>query len=262
MISGNLKEKDDDIPWLGRNSDAPYIAFGDDTSFNEILLYAFIVVERASFKDIEDQLLTLKKMLCIPAAIPIHTKDFLNGYKRRKLGIENLNVGKMIDEIIDVINKSSCCVIYNFLAVPKGGKIYPDDFKINDKKIHSEHKAILHQIASSCFCPFLKLQGKHLTLKDFEVFISQDKTKVKTVGTKKRQAQYLSETRIPTTSPIQKGSYARLKPHYVLTNKYLFCQIADVIAYVLSHALSKKCKNSNFKKQLKKIKHLYIAPAG
>lgn len=262
MISGNLKEKDDDIVWLGQDPNAPFLAYGDDTKFGEILLYAFLIVERSFALELDKQLLELKEKLSIPGEAPIHTKDFLNGFKRQKLGIEHLNVAEMIDGIIHLINRGRCCIFYNYLRTPKNGRIYPENLEIGGKQIHGDHKAIVHQLAASCFLPFVKLRGRYVTLKDMEVFVSQETTKTKTVGSQKRQAQFLSEMRIPTTFPIQKGCYARLKPHYIPTNQSLFCQIADVIAYVLAHALSKKCKNDNYKKQMGRIAHLYKSPAG
>lgn len=262
MAISNISREDDDLEWLGNDSTAPLIAFGDDTCFSEVLLYAFLIVERKEYENIEQQIECLKDSLKIPAAVQIHTKDFLNGHKRKKLGIERLNVAKMIDEIIDRINETSCIILYNYQLVPKAGNVYPDDLEIQGEKIHGDRKALAHILASSCFCPFIQYNGEYLTLRHFEVYVSQDKTKVKTVGNRKRQAQFLSELRIPTTFPVQKGCYARLKPHYVPTDQFLLCQIADVYAYVLSHALSKNCKNPNFKKQMRRIKNIYRAPAG
>lgn len=262
MLNGNVKENDDDIMWLGRKTDAPYCAYGDDAKYEDILLYAFLVIERTSINNFEHRILQLKEKLEIPEDLDIHTKDFFNGYKREKWGIDHLNVSNMINEIIAIINTSKCAIFYNFSMVPEDGKIYPDSLEIAGKKIHGEHKAIVHQIGASCFVPFVQLNGKFITLKDIEVFVSQETTRVKTVGASERQAQYMSEMRIPTTYPVQSGHYARLKPHYVFTRDHICCQIADVIAYVFSHALSKKCKNPLFRKQMRNVQHKYRAPAG
>ena len=261
MIRGSQKEEDD-IPWLGRNSSAPYCAYGDDTKYEDILLYAFIIIDRAYLSDLENEFQKVKSNFNIPDNTEIHIKDFLNKHQRKKLNLEDLNVPKFIDSIIEVINNGKCAVIFNFTQIPEDGNILPKNLEISGEKIHGDHRSLIHMLGASCFVPFLLLDGKYLTLKDMEVFVSQESTKVKTIGNSRRQAQYLSEMMIPTTKPIQKGSYARLKPHYVLTRDNMFCQIADVIAYVLSHALSAKCKDMVYKKQYKSIKYVYQAPAG
>lgn len=261
MIRGNQKEEDD-IPWLGRNSSAPYCAYGDDSKYEDILLYAFLIIDRTCLSHLENEFQKIKSNFNIPDDIEIHIKKFLNEHQRKKLNLEDLNVSEFIDSIIEVINNGKCAVIFNFTQIPEDRDIIPENLEISGEKIHGDHKSLIHMLGASCFLPFLQVDKKYLTLKDMEVFISQDATKVKTIGNSRRQAQYLSEMRIPTTKPIQKGSYARLKPHYILTRDNIFCQIADVIAYVLSHSLSAKCKDMVYKKQHENIKHVYQPPAG
>lgn len=261
MISGDIKEKDD-IPWLGNKSNTPYCAYGDDTKYKEILLYAFIALQREKTQELETDILNIKNEFNIPADVTIHIKDFFNGHKREKLNINHLNVSALIDAIIDSLNKHNACVLFNYLKIPKNNKIYPDEFEIQGQKIHGDPKALAHQLGASCFVPFLNLNNKILNLQDFEVFVSSETTKVKVVGTQKRKAQYLFEMRIPLTNPAKGGNYARLKPHYINTNENTLLQVADVVAYVISHALSKKCSNTTFKKQMKKIQFIFKAPAG
>jgi hypothetical protein len=153
-------------------------------------------------------------------------------------------------------------VFFNSTIIPPGGKLYPDDLEIGGQKIHEEHKAILHQLASSCFVPFLQLSGKHLSAHDFEIFVSQDQTRVRTVGRHRRQAQNMAKMLMPTTNPITPGSYVRLSPHFVLNQKFVLCQVADCASYCLSHSLSMTCKNPMFASLVQKLRHVYRAPAG
>lgn len=251
-----------DFPKAGRSSDAPYCAFGDDSAFSNVLVYSFVVVARERRTALEEEISIAKSTAGIPDQIPIHLNRFFNEHTRRKDEIESVDIPQFLNRIIDVMNEIGTAVFYNFAIIPPSGSFYPDDFEIGGQKIHEDHKSTLHQMAASCFVPFVEINDKLLSAKDFEVYVSQDSTKVRTVGKQRRQAHNMAKVAIPTTNPIVPGSYVRLSPYFVLNRDFVLCQLADCISYCLSHSYSVNCKNPLFSSLLGRLPALYRAPAG
>ena len=121
---------DTKIPHVGKNSNAPYIAFGDDSAYEEILLYGFFVCRRNKKKLIKKEILKLKKKFGIPNKVPIHLRNLLNGHYRKKHNVSKLDKSRQplfFEQIVRILNKNSCLVRYCHTIIPDSGKILPEN---------------------------------------------------------------------------------------------------------------------------------------
>lgn len=242
---------------IGQNPYSPYVAYGDDSVYEEILLYGFVICKRHQVSTIERAILNLKKEFGIPHNIPIHMKNLLSGQYRRKHGISGLDrkeQAAFFRKVIDIINKNKCVVRYSFAKIPESGKLLPEASSDGKIQFTEDHKAFVHQMAGACFFPYVERGKIIFTLHDFEIFLSQDSTKTKAMScAPNKQAHFWSEVLVPLTHPPRLGSYARVKPKIQLMKDNIFLQLADIVVYILSHSLSEKGEQI-FKYQANRIK--------
>ena len=239
------------ITEAGQNSKSSFIAYGDDSAYEEILIYGFVICERSQASKLEKEVINIKKEFGIPDKIPIHMKSLLSGQYRKKNNISNFGRSQQslfFEKVVNILNKNRCIVRYCYTVVPDSGKIFPKDSPDEEIPLIENHKATIHQMAAACFTPYIENGRLIFTAKDFEVFLSHDSTKVKfSPKSPRKQAHFLSELLIPTTNPPKPGTYIRLKPNIQLMKKNILLQFTDVVVYILSHALSKNCKEDIFR---------------
>lgn len=248
------------FPEIGKDTSAHYIAYGDDSSYEEILLYGFVICRRENIFRLEKDILFLKREFGIPNDIPIHMRKLLSGDYRKKYGITKLDRIRQpifFRKIVNIVNKNNCITRFCYTVIPESGKLLKEAGEMDVVRFVENHKAIIHQMAAACFCPYIENNTVVLSPNDFEVYISEDKTKIKYAeGMPKRQAHYLAEALIPITNPVQPGEFYRLRPNIQSMKGNLYLQFADAVVYMLTHALSKKCTEDSFSYQLSRIKYL------
>jgi len=246
------------ITEAGQNSNSPFIAYGDDSAYEEILIYGFIICKRSQASKLENEIINIKKEFEIPDKIPIHMKSLLSGQYRKKKNISNFGRSRQplfFRKVVNILNKNRCIVRYCYTVIPDSGKIFPKDSPDEKIPLIENHKATVHQMASACFTPYVEHGKLVFTAKDFEVFLSHDSTKVKfSPISPRKQAHFLSELLIPTTNPPRPGTYIRLRPNIQLMKNNIFLQFADAVVYMLAHALSKNCKEDIFRYHANRIK--------
>ena len=242
----------------GNDPNSPYVAFGDDSEYEDVLLYAYIICPRQKLPNLERGIYQLKKEFDIPQNVPIHLRNLLSGQYRAKHNITNFNQTRQAvfyRKAINLLNRTKCFARFTYTLIPESGRLLPENNPTDQIQIVEDRKVILHQMAAACLIPYSENGIQLFSVTDFEVFISKDKTKVKLEKSgRRRQAHFMSEALIPTSHPPRQDSYARLKPVFEESKDNIFLQFADVLVYILAHAHSKKNEHKVFKYQASRIK--------
>jgi len=237
---------------IGRNPKAPFCAFGDDSAYKDVLAYAYVVFHRKNIFKAKNYLKDIKQKFNIPVNVPIHCRILFNGNQRQKASLGHLtldSVKHLISQLIEKMNQVPCLLRYAYCILPESGEIF---LKVIDKEqniVHDEPKGVLGILSQACFFP-IKNQPYVPGAELCEIFTSRDKTKIKFIGKQRRRADSYSSG-LSIERPQNKG---RVR---ITTNvsEHELQQIADVYAYICSHAISSKCTDSFFKEQLNKVKY-------
>ncbi|OGT33657.1 MAG: hypothetical protein A3C44_00765 [Gammaproteobacteria bacterium RIFCSPHIGHO2_02_FULL_39_13] len=235
---------------VGRNTDAKYIAFGDDSSCGNILLYAFLIIERTNTQSIEGKVVTLKERYKIPDSTPLHCKELLSGQYRKKHKIDHLapdDIRKIFTGVFDILNEASACVRYSHCDLQSG----LDNLGVNDKKntIEFQHvsgktidfplskvtedfkKLFLNILPSLCWqIP----SAEFPSVENCYIVASADTTIIKPFGKPGQRADNLNFGYSDINLPA--NTLSRLSPEIAKTNDHIMLQLADIVAYIFSHS--------------------------
>lgn len=237
---------------IGQNPKARFCAFGDDSEYNGVLAYAYAVFHTKNISKAKKVLNSIKKKYRIPVDTPIHCRILFSGDQRKKANLDHISPEKVklfIAHIVDEMNKLPCLLRYSYCILPKSGEIFLKVFDEDSKIVHDEPKGVLGILSQACFLP-IKNQPYVPGAEQCEIFPSRDKTKIKFFGKRRRRADTYS-----SGLTIEKiGSRDRVRISFNVSEHELH-QIADVYAYICSHALSEECKDNFFKKQLDKVEY-------
>lgn len=243
---------------VGRNPKARFCAFGDDSAYKDVLAYAYAIFHRKNIIKAENELNDIKSKFNIPLNVPIHCRILFSGNQRQKANLGHLTLDRvksLISQLIDRMNQVPCLLRYAYCILPESGEIF---LKVNDKEqniVQDEPKGVLGILSQTCFLP-LKNQPYVPGAELCEIFASMDKTKIKFIGKRRRRADSYSSG-LSIESPQNNGR-VRITPN---VGDHQLQQIADVYAYICSHALSSKCTDNFFEKQLNKVKYFTRAIA-
>ena len=167
----------------GKNNVAPFCAFGDDSAYKNILVYAYAIFHRRNVSKAKKIITKLKKKYMIPKKLPIHCRIMFSGDQRRKKGLGHISivrVKQLVSQIIDEMNDVPCLLRYAYCEVPETGKIFLDVIDKEEKKVHDEPKGILSLLSGSCFTPRKEVQAPGI--EQCEIFASEDNTKIRFLG--------------------------------------------------------------------------------
>jgi hypothetical protein len=233
---------------VGDNPNAPFCAYGDDSKYKVILVYAYATFNRVHVERAIRRFNQAKRFYNIPESVQVHCRQLFSGKQRDKLSLGHLNTGNIkifISRVIEKMNTTPCLVKYGFCNLDEHvtyDEMYPDDTEMH---MSDDPKAILGLLANVCFLPN---QGLHA--EDFEIFNSKDSTKIPFTNHKRIQA---GRIRIGGNQYTRDEKPSKLAPHSLEIDHPLQ-QVADIYAYTIAHALSKNCNDSFFKEQFGKIK--------
>ena len=237
---------------VGQNLKAPFCAFGDDSAYKDVLAYAYAVFHRKNISKAKKALNDIKKKFHIPLNVPLHCRILFSGNQRKKANLDHLildRVKLLISQLIDQMNQVPCLLRYAYCILPESGEIFLKVIDEDHKIVHDEPKGVLGILSQACFLP-IKNQPYVPGAELCEIFASSDKTKIKFIGKQRRRADSYSSG-LSIEGPENKGR-ARITPN---VGEHELQQIADVYAYICSHALSSECKDNFFKSQLDKVKY-------
>ena len=237
---------------FGQNIDAPFCAFGDDSHYKDILVYAYAIFRRSNIPKAKKVLRKAKKNFGIPKFLPIHCRILFSGDQRRKVGLGLISIVRVKDFVsylIKEMNNVPCLLRYAHCKVPDDGRVFLDVLDVEEKRVRDEPKGILGILSGGCFTPnndAIQAPGIELC----EIFASEDSTKIRFIGKGRRRADsYLSTMAFEDKKTKLKK---HLRPHI---KEHVLQQMADVYAYICSHALSEQCEDDFFKEQLANIKY-------
>jgi len=242
---------------VGSSTSARYLAVGDDSVFNGAIVYGFAIFRRTRLKRLVQGVKDVKQRFGIPADIDIHCKDFRLACSRSKLGIEHLSdvdVENVYRNVVTLINNCDVLVKYGLAYEDKVRGFWSEgtitleggDSPV-EVPVRYDPKGILGVLAQTCFAS-APGAGHGPSVEELEIFIAPDSTKVKFLGGA-RQAHNWARG----FSDMGTGIVHEVTPNIGGCAKELF-EIADVIAYMCSHAAHGKAAQPFFYGLLSSVK--------
>ncbi len=247
---------------VGDDPNAPCIAYGDDSCYEEILTYAFAIIHRVNLENTESAIERIKKDYHIPHNTPLHCRILFNLAARQNnnLGyLDDEDVKKMIIDIISVVN-DACLLRYAYFSAPLNfdfdntvmtpfqsavGSIPPSI------PIKYDRKGILGLLMQACFA--VPSDGKKGPTPDkCQIIASEDYTKINFIGSRRSRADNCFKGSSDIGAPP--GYVFKLNPVILKSSSAILFQVADIFSYICSHALSKKCSDDFFNYALSQIR--------
>ena len=242
---------------VGADSSAHYVAVGDDSVFNGAIVYGFAVFRRTRLKGLVRGVKDIKQRFRIPDDVDIHCKDFRHEYSRSKLGIQHLSdtdVESVYRNVVTLLNQSDVLVKYGLAYEDKVRGVWDEGVMVLEGggstvevPVRYDPKGILGLLAQTCFSS-APGSGHGPSAEELEIFIAPDSTKVKFLGNA-RQAHNWARG----FSDMGTGAVLEVIPNVGGCPKGLF-EIADVIAYMCSHAAHGKAEQPFFHELLASVK--------
>ncbi|TWC50155.1 hypothetical protein FBY04_12048 [Pseudomonas sp. SJZ080] len=230
---------------VGADSGARYMAFGDDSQYEGVLVFAFIIFKRTRLKSILREFEEVRKRFKFPEGVGIHCRELFSGQRRDKLGLSHLSredITSILTNLITIINRNEAGLRFAYALEDKVKHMFdeplmfesPDGGPNIQMPAKYDPKGVLGTLAQACFV--VRPDGAHgPQAKDCQIHIAPDTTPVKFLGERKRQAHFLTSGfndvhpepgRVYSVEPlIGDGGYPQL------------LQIADVLAYICAHAM-------------------------
>lgn len=239
---------------IGQSAAAPFCAFGDDSQYDGVLSYGFVIVKRMDVPRLLRRLLLVKEKFKIPAGVPIHCKVLMHGSEREKAGLAHLNASAaraVIGHVVHEIERVGCMVRYAVSAMPQPAQPMPSQVAgALPLNLPHEPKGILGVLAQACFA--VAPDGSQGPLPaDCEIVIAEDRTQVKFGSVKRSQAHYLASGFSDIAAAP--GEVFRIEPRIATTTEEPLLQIADIVAYASSHSRSADPAHAFFTEQLNRI---------
>lgn len=230
MVVSNL------IP-IGSNPTTRFCLYGDESRFQSSLVYAFAVFYREHLDSAYAVLADVRREFRIPSTTPIHCRVFYNSDARRKHGVGHLDQVAVDGLVTDLVER--------MLAVPAACRFAWTALPVRDPLVDSsdptwvlpnEPKGVMGLLMQACFA--VAPDGSEgPSASESEIFISADPTKIRFLGDRKYQAHrgYRGFSDVDS----QSGQVFDIQPHVVPADRWdeqPLLQVADVFAYICSHA--------------------------
>lgn len=207
--------------------------YGDESHFNEIVTYAFIIIPQKNRQLIESSVSKIKKRYGVDEGAKIHCRELFNKYARSKTQFSEFTdekVLKFLDEIM----------IHSFMAGARGLVGYLDTRKAPDALLFDSAapaKPLILDLGNLktkmhlCFQAAIGPLTHIFPPARIESFIDGDRTKIPYLN-QKRQVDNLR-----SFFPIEHNN-ERFLPEPVHGFKPLFLDLADVLAYAAARGLA------------------------
>ena len=232
----------------------PYCAYGDESKYKDLVVYAFVVFPREKVKEAEGHLNFYRKQYNFPPDEPIHCSVLLHESSRAKKGLSHLShndVRDLIRKILFRMKKLNAFCRFAYFKHNNEQKYLVEEFQWNSSNgeetqdkcppLKNDPKLIQMFLRNICLTPAPNIPPGHL----WECFISEEKTLIEGIGGKKHRAHsgnFFSDIHAPESSVFQFAPNV-LKDHPLL-------QVADICAYMCSHASVDMSGNDFFTKEL------------
>jgi hypothetical protein len=254
---------------VGRDPNSKYVAFGDDCHFNDICGYAYVVVKRSRIPLVLREINKIKDGFRIPYATAIHCRELIHPDARRKAGLDHIDDAQAQSIVIKcllLLNNVGAHVRFASGSFNAYEAAMGDSITMRNQAgeieavlpVHASPKALLSTLAQVSLmvpAPDRKFAHAH----EWELVISQDATKIKSLGDGKRQVHNLMSGGFSSIGAPE-GQFHQFTPHISTEAVHPLLQLADVAAYSLSHALDPSEKSRFWRTQLPTIRLLHRIP--
>jgi hypothetical protein len=255
---------------VGADKAAQYLAFGDDSQFGDYLAFAFVIVRRDHLRYAEERLSGLKRYYKIPNDVPLHCRVLFNEHQRNKAGLSHLSSDDarvIISKSVSLINRVPLILRYadDTLSRVTGslGKEVEFTHHTDGSKFKApvtpDPKAWLGVLMQSCFMVPANGSGGP-TAAQCEIYVAEDSTKVGFIGPNRQRADrmYVGYSDIGAPS----GGVFQLQPTIIQADVAPMLQLADVAAYMCSHAFEVSSDKNFFRDQLRRVEYWWKAGQG
>jgi Protein of unknown function (DUF3800) len=248
---------------VGSSPEANYLAFGDDSQSGDTLVYAFVIARRTRIRAVEARITALKDRFKIPKHTTLHCRILFSGHQRQKAGLGHLtpeDVQSIVARSITIMNQSSVLVRYPIADLVEFGDSLSNEIEMQHESdgstiklpVQLDPKGILGMLMQSCFA--VPLDGSHgPSASDCRIFVSEDSTKVEFIGERRRRADALYSGYSDVGAPP--GNVFQLQPSVVKADSEPILQLADIAAYVCSHAHDATAEGRFFGEQLSRFRY-------
>jgi hypothetical protein len=247
----------------GALSSAPYLAFGDDSQFGDVLAYAVIIVRRTKLRQIESRLSALKERFRIPKQIALHCRELFHVHPRQKAGLSHLsdeNARAIVAHAITILNQGDSILRYTIGNLSYFRTIIGDELEFTHESDGSkmnlsakvDPKGLLGIMMHACFSvPPDGSSGPNAS--ECQIFASEDRTKVKFIGPGGRRADGLYSGYSDIGAP--EGVVFQLQPTLLKPGAVPLLQLADIAAYMCSHSADTSLQGRFFLEQLSRVRY-------
>ncbi len=247
----------------GAEAGAPYLAFGDDSQFGEVLAYAVVIVRRTRVRQIESRLSALKERYRIPKQTALHCRLLFHEHPRQKAGLGHLSdddARAIVARAVTILNQSEGLLRYavgdlSHFQGMLGGNLefkHASNGSTMNLPAKLEPKGILGFLMQACFAaPPDGSRGPHTS--ECQIFASEDSTKIEFIGPGRRRADGLYSGFSDIGAP--EGAVFQLEPTLVKPQAVPLLQLADIAAYLCSHSTDASLERRFFREQLSRVRH-------
>lgn len=230
---------------VGINHGTPYLAFGDDSQYEGLLTFAYVVIPKVKIVRVMRELRNLKKKFKFPDGVPIHCRVLFSGQQRDKRGLGHLTRDdpmRVIHHCITLINKYDLFVRYAYAREENwktlwGGKnvleLFNDAGQVVEHSVATNPKGVLGMLAQACWTTSGNLNAPKAV--DCEIYAAKDTTMTGFMGDKQKQAHnWISGL---STVDAPEGQWLDIRPSFEPGEYGALLDLADVAAYTFCHAL-------------------------
>lgn len=258
-----------DIITVGQNPETKYVAFGDDCHFNDICGYAYVVVKRSRISWTLREIDKIKDEFDIPRTTPLHCRVLFSADQRRNAKLDHIDDAQAQSIVIkSLLLLNNACAPVRFAHGGLGAykAAMGDSIEMRDQAgnvevvlpVHTNPKALLSLLAQiALMVPAPDRKFAHAD--EWELVISQDATKIKSIGNGKRQVHNLMSGGFSSIGAPQ-GQFHQFMPHISTETAHPLLQLADIAVYSLTHALDVSEKTRFWRTQLPAIRLLHRIP--
>jgi hypothetical protein len=213
----------------------------------------------------EARIAMLKERFRIPHETMLHCRVLFSGQQRAKAGLSHLqktDLNEFLHHAITILNQSNARLNYSISHIDYWREILGGDSleMYGETKASTElvpvnldPKGILGLLAQSCFA--VPSDGSHGPSAELcEIYTAEDPTKISFLGEKRNRADrwYSGFSDIGAPS----GQVFRLEPKIIKAIDSPILQLADIAAYICSHAASDDPKDHvSFREMLGRVRY-------
>lgn len=249
---------------VGRDKAAPFVAFGDDSRYGPFAAFAFVLIPRTRVGSARKKLDQIKRRFRIPPSLVLHCRTLFSGQQREKMGLAHLtreDVRAIVAQAITAINQVNGRLHYAVQDFTAFSQMVGKEIQMTSVDgsppitlpVSEEPKGLLGTLAIACF-PLDPSGAFGPSAAQCEIYASEDKTKISFIGEGRTRADSLYSGFLDGGSD---DALFQLNAHLVAADADPLLQLADIAAYVCSHAASSAEDDRFWREQCARVVNWY-----